>query len=45
MRADGKARKTVYVGNGVKSVEWVEPKKSGKKSEMWTDKKPTKKSD
>jgi hypothetical protein len=25
MRADGKIAKTVYVGNGVESIEWIDP--------------------
>jgi hypothetical protein len=29
-RADGKVRKTVYVGGGVKSIEWVDPPVKGK---------------
>jgi hypothetical protein len=25
MREDGKIAKTVYVGNGVESIEWIDP--------------------
>lgn len=25
MRSDGKVAQTVYVGNGVKSIEWIDP--------------------
>lgn len=43
MRKDGKVAKTVYVGAGVKSIEWIDPpaKKAPKavKAEKKTDKK------
>lgn len=41
MRKDGKVARTVYVGNGVKSVEWIDPpkKKGGSKLEKKDDKK------
>lgn len=33
MREDGKVAKTVYTGNGVKSIEWIDPpKKPGSKA-------------
>jgi hypothetical protein len=45
MRPDGKTAKTVYTGNGVKSIEWIDPPKKGapkptepKRSESKTDK-------
>jgi hypothetical protein len=35
MRADGKIAMTVYVGNGVESIEWIDPpvKKKDQKAE------------
>lgn len=39
MRADGKIAKTVYVGNGVESIEWIDPpmKKKDPKVEHKTE--------
>lgn len=39
MRADGKIAKTVYVGNGVESIEWIDPpvKKKDHKAEHKAD--------
>ncbi len=46
MRKDGKIARTVYVGGGVKSVEWIDPpkKKTGKKIEKIAEKTEEKKS-
>lgn len=39
MREDGKIAKTVYVGNGVESIEWIDPpvKKKDTKVEHKTE--------